>query len=108
MTEATEPTIDELAAQLRAHLDEDEATLREVGDDGMERTFPRLWRDLRSKRLLITDLLAEGHFLSNREWYGCRSIDEDGQPTGEPCTCGRDDSVRRRLALLALTYDATQ
>ena len=53
---------------------------------------------------LIADLLAETHFLDNREWYGCRAIDEDDKPTGCECTCGRDESVKRRLRLLASGY----
>ena len=53
---------------------------------------------------IIADLLAETHFLDNREWYGCQAIDENDQPTGSECTCGRDEGVGRRLRRLASGY----
>lgn len=66
----------------------------------------RVLRAVEAKRSLISDLLAQEHFLNDREWYGCRAVtagrgDEPDQPTGEPCTCGRDEDVERRLRLLA-------
>lgn len=61
----------------------------------------RVLRGVEAKRRLVKDLLAQSHFLDNREWYGCRSITEDDTPTGEPCTCGRDEDVERRLRLMA-------
>ena len=66
----------------------------------------RVLRGVEAKRRLIADLLAQEHFLNDREWYGCRAVtdgrgDEPDQPTGEPCTCGRDEDVERRLRLMA-------
>lgn len=67
----------------------------------------RVLAECDAKRRLIADLLAQKHFLDDREWYGCRSVTEninnpDGpvSPTGQPCTCGRDADVERRLRLL--------
>jgi hypothetical protein len=79
----------------------------------------RVLREVEAKRLLLEDLLAQPHFLDEGEWYGCRSIrhsytdergtmfpEPDGRdlPTGQPCTCGRDESVARRVRALALPY----
>lgn len=66
----------------------------------------RALADVESKRQLVADLLAEEHFLNDREWYGCRAVTEAPHkttdvPTGRACTCGRDERVERRLRLLA-------
>lgn len=64
-------------------------------------------------RKLIADLQAERHHVNDGDcWYTCSAATEerDGDKTcddkrfGDPCDCGRDERVQRRLQLLAEGY----
>ena len=82
----------------------------EVGpqhDHAVRHDPARVLDEVDAKRRLIGDLLATEHLLANRDTYGCRAVSDregDNTPSGKPCSCGRDEAVRRRLGLLALPY----
>jgi hypothetical protein len=95
-------------------LDDDQPDLYVYDDDHSHNTLAitsgRMLREVAAKRALLADLLAEPHFLNNREWYGCRAMAEGDVggpdiPTGEACTCGRDANVERRIRILAQPYE---
>lgn len=128
MQQSTETTT--LVESIRARLDEDEQAAKdarsaapgwflersEEDEDGpwppnvhIARHDPaRVLSEVEAKRQMVDELLAEPHFLDDREWYGCRAVTDgrDGEkvPTGRECTCGRDAMVERYLRLLALPY----
>lgn len=67
-------------------------------------------------RKLIADITAERHLVIDGDcWYTCAAATEerDGGETcddtrlGEPCDCGRDAQVQRRLRILAEGYGWT-
>lgn len=69
--------------------------------------------DLDSKRAMLDDLLSEKHaVIEDDNWFTCAQATEerDGGATdredmqGQPCDCGRDYRVRRRLLILARPY----
>jgi len=73
----------------------------------------RVLAEVDAKRRLLADVLAEPHFRNEEDhWYTCAaSTDQDGEPLCSddgrapgPCDCGRDQSVTRRVRLLALPY----
>lgn len=72
----------------------------------------RVLREVEAKRALVADLEAQKHFLNQYQWYGCDAMTDDPSgnpdlpdvPTGRPCTCGRDEDVKRRLGLLSSVW----
>lgn len=116
--------VDDLVAALRAELDEDERDARwsqtnmpgacETDPNSMRFDPERVLREVKAKRDLIADLLAEKHVvIEDDQWFTCAAAEEkrDGGQTdrddmvGGPCDCGRDDRVERRLKLLAEPYE---
>jgi hypothetical protein len=73
---------------------------------------PDVIADLDAKLALVDDLLAEGHVVIEDPWYTCSAATEehdggrccDDNRRGNPCDCGRDARVNRRLAILAQPY----
>lgn len=56
-------------------------------------------------RELLADLLAEKHTVCEDSWYHCVAADDNGdRDCNQPCSCGRDERVERRLRLLADGY----
>lgn len=64
-------------------------------------------------RTLLADITAERHLVIDGDcWYTCAAATEErdgGEPCndarlGEPCDCGRDERVQRRLQLIAESY----
>jgi hypothetical protein len=56
-------------------------------------------------RRLLTDLLAEKHTVCDDSWYHCVAADGTGdRDCTQPCDCGRDERVERRMRLLAEAY----
>ncbi|MDI5965696.1 DUF6221 family protein [Streptantibioticus silvisoli] len=71
----------------------------------------RILRAIEAKRALVADLLAERHLVVDDPWYTCAAAtdDHDGghadaDRRGQPCGCGRDERVNRRLRLLAAEF----
>lgn len=112
--------VDELLTFLRAALDAEERAAQGLDETELnlaEHYFgpdvrallERVPAEVAAKRAILDDLIATEHFLNDREWYGCRAVteaisadpDEPDVPTGQPCTCGRDADVLRRIRLLA-------
>lgn len=65
--------------------------------------------DIDAKLRLVDALVAREHHGTDRDWYGCRARTEDphtdyDMPSGNACTCGRDEEVEHALRLLALPF----
>lgn len=69
--------------------------------------------DLDAKTALLDDLLAERHHVNDGDcWYTCTAATEerdggqncDDNRRGDPCDCGRDERVERRLRILAQPF----
>ncbi|MGW4075995.1 hypothetical protein ACWELB_21200 [Streptomyces asiaticus] len=69
-------------------------------------------RHCAADRKLIADITADQHLVVDDCWYTCAAATEerDGGETcddtrlGEPCDCGRDARVQRRLRIIAEGY----
>lgn len=68
--------------------------------------------DCDAKLALLDDLLAERHEVVEDPWYTCSAATEehdggrccDDNRRGNPCDCGRDARITRRLAILAQPF----
>ncbi|WP_445520419.1 DUF6221 family protein [Streptomyces sp. NEAU-174] len=67
-------------------------------------------------RKLIADITAERHLVVEDCWYTCAAATEerdngetcDDERRGNPCDCGRDTRVERRLRIIAEGYGWTE
>lgn len=73
-------------------------------------------RRVAADRELLADLLAEKHQVVDGDcWYTCTAATEehdggencDDNRHGDPCDCGRDTRVHRRIQILAESYGWT-
>lgn len=73
-------------------------------------------RRIAADRKLLADLLAEKHQVVDGDcWYTCTAATEehdggencDDNRHGDPCDCGRDTRVHRRIQILAESYGWT-
>ncbi|WP_327169549.1 DUF6221 family protein [Streptomyces subrutilus] len=73
----------------------------------------RVLAEVDAKRQLLSDILKQSHDWNEEDhWYSCSALrDETGEllctndaRAGAPCDCGRDQTVERRVRLLALPY----
>lgn len=94
----------ELAAFLRARLDDDE---RDPGGWSVTRVLA----EVDAKRRILSLVLGERHTTVEDGWYSCGAATEErdgGECYDEgrvgSCDCGRDRKVDRMLRLLALPY----
>jgi len=109
----SETRIPDLTEILNNHIERDERIAH--GDGAVFIAYndqARVLREIAFKRALIADILAEEHDLDDSEYLGCLAVTQvtPGSPevvriVGRACTCGRDESVARRLRLLAAVYE---
>jgi hypothetical protein len=67
-------------------------------------------------RQILDDLIGERHQVVEDDWYTCpaATVERDGgdcsdeNRIGDPCSCGRDERVKRRVRLLAEGYGWTE
>ncbi len=73
----------------------------------------RVLAEVDAKRRLLDDILGQTHERNEEDnWYSCCAArNEDGElvctdesRAGDPCDCGRDRTVERRVRLFALPY----
>lgn len=98
------------------HDDEEENRLVVYGDvqaqsEHIAANSPKaVLRRIKADRELLADLLAEKHMVNDGDcWYTCPAAtqERDGGETcndgleGEPCDCGRDERVERRIRIIA-------
>jgi hypothetical protein len=74
-------------------------------------------RRVAADRALLADLQGERHLVVDGDcWYTCTAATEDGdggencddERRGNPCDCGRDTRVERRVLLLAEAWGWTE